>query len=427
MPIGYLLTTLFAAAITSLSLWPRAHARTARHAGLRAGIRLQRAPLRGLLLAGALDAARHRPGRHRLTGRLDWARRRGGHDGGSWPSSCGEPSAHARRSATRWRRASAPTGGSAARSGAAVPAPHEPGAPAGASDRAAPLPSAGRAAQRNIAYGPAGQANLLDLYRPPLPSRRVPAFIYFHPGGFFSGRKSREARPIFDQLVRPGGYASAPTTGSVERELSEQPRRRRSASSPGCAATPTSTAPTPDRDRRRGLGRRPPGRHVRAHRERPEVPARASRTQTHPSPPRSGSTASTVRHRPPSIPSSPGDYARADAPPFLVIHGERDPMVPANRGSTLRRAVAGRVLEPGRLRGAAGWTAQLRPLSLDPLRRGRGRDRGLHRLGAIDATVVTWKVMGPRVPAVSRRGVARAPRGNPRGALRAAALKDRRR
>ena len=30
-----------------------------------------------------------------------------------------------------------------------------------------------------------------------------------------------------------------------------------------------------------------------------------------------------------AIPSSPEDYVRADAPPFLVIHGERDPMVPA--------------------------------------------------------------------------------------------------
>ena len=70
----------------------------------------------------------------------------------------------------------------------------------------APLRLSPRAVERtrNIAFGPAGKQNLLDLYRNRSHPARAPAFIYFHPGGFFSGRKSREARPIIDQLVRHG-------------------------------------------------------------------------------------------------------------------------------------------------------------------------------------------------------------------------------
>lgn len=70
----------------------------------------------------------------------------------------------------------------------------------------APLRITPRAVQRNrdISYGPEGRFNLLDIYRNRSHSGASPVFLYFHPGGFFSGRKSREARPLIDRLVAGG-------------------------------------------------------------------------------------------------------------------------------------------------------------------------------------------------------------------------------
>jgi acetyl esterase/lipase len=56
----------------------------------------------------------------------------------------------------------------------------------------------------NVPYGEAGAANQLDLYRP----RAVPStgcvLIHFHGGGFRSGRKNREARPLIYRLASEG-------------------------------------------------------------------------------------------------------------------------------------------------------------------------------------------------------------------------------
>ena len=58
--------------------------------------------------------------------------------------------------------------------------------------------------ERNIAYGPAGRENQLDVYRHRSNPLGCPVLVYFHPGGFFSGRKSRESRALFEGLVRAG-------------------------------------------------------------------------------------------------------------------------------------------------------------------------------------------------------------------------------
>ena len=56
----------------------------------------------------------------------------------------------------------------------------------------------------NIAYGDAGRANLLDVYRGRSHSSSGPTLVHLHSGGFFMGSKSREARPLFDRLARHG-------------------------------------------------------------------------------------------------------------------------------------------------------------------------------------------------------------------------------
>jgi len=62
----------------------------------------------------------------------------------------------------------------------------------------------GVARRRNIAYGDAGRANLLDVYRPRSGAARGPMLIHLHGGGFHRGRKSFEGRPLLHRLARNG-------------------------------------------------------------------------------------------------------------------------------------------------------------------------------------------------------------------------------
>ena len=57
---------------------------------------------------------------------------------------------------------------------------------------------------RNIAYGPAGRYNTLDLYRGHSPSARRPIFIHLHGGALHSGKKDHDALPVLYHLARHG-------------------------------------------------------------------------------------------------------------------------------------------------------------------------------------------------------------------------------
>jgi len=56
----------------------------------------------------------------------------------------------------------------------------------------------------NIAYGPAGKHNQLDLYRNRSARPGAPMLIHFLGGHFRSGNKSRDARPLFFRLATHG-------------------------------------------------------------------------------------------------------------------------------------------------------------------------------------------------------------------------------
>ena len=56
----------------------------------------------------------------------------------------------------------------------------------------------------NISYGDAGRANRLDVYRSRSHSGTGPTLIHLHGGGFRIGKKSREARPLLYRLARRG-------------------------------------------------------------------------------------------------------------------------------------------------------------------------------------------------------------------------------
>lgn len=56
----------------------------------------------------------------------------------------------------------------------------------------------------DIRYGDAGRRNLLDVYRRRDRPTGCPTLIHFHGGAFRRGRKSREARPLFHRLASRG-------------------------------------------------------------------------------------------------------------------------------------------------------------------------------------------------------------------------------
>jgi acetyl esterase/lipase len=62
--------------------------------------------------------------------------------------------------------------------------------------------SVGRA--RNVPYGEAGRYNLLDVYHHRARPRGAPVLVYFHGGGFYSGRKSFEGRALLLRLASQG-------------------------------------------------------------------------------------------------------------------------------------------------------------------------------------------------------------------------------
>jgi acetyl esterase/lipase len=196
----------------------------------------------------------------------------------------------------------------------------------------APLRFHSRAVERtrNIAYGPAGAHNLLDLYRPRSRPSRCPVLIHFHPGGFFGGRKSREAGPIIDQLVRggwvcvsanyrlgdagafPNHLGDAKVVIAWLREHADEfgvdPDTLVVAGGSAGAHLAAMCALTPSDPRFQ------PG-FEEAH---TDVTAAV------------GCTATTARHRPaPSCRPLPRSTCGPTHLLFLVIHGARDPMVPA--------------------------------------------------------------------------------------------------
>jgi acetyl esterase/lipase len=58
---------------------------------------------------------------------------------------------------------------------------------------------------RNLAYGPAGERNLLDIYRPVrAPSQSMPVLLQVHGGGWTMGDKAQQALPLMHYLAARG-------------------------------------------------------------------------------------------------------------------------------------------------------------------------------------------------------------------------------
>ena len=77
----------------------------------------------------------------------------------------------------------------------------------------------------NVAYGDDGTSNLLDVYRHRSHPTNAPTLVYLHGGGFHWGRKSRESRPLLYHFASQGwtcisaNYHLAPPADAFPRNL----------------------------------------------------------------------------------------------------------------------------------------------------------------------------------------------------------------
>ena len=218
-----------------------------------------------------------------------------------------------------------------------------------------PLPAIGVRRDRDIAYGPAGDFNRLDVYRRRAGTADAPTLVYFHPGGFFSGSKTRAARPVVEQLARDGwvcinanyrlrGEGGFPNhlvdakrviawAREHGQEYGADPNRLVVAGGSAGGNLAAMCALTPN-DPRFQTG----FEHVDT-----SVAAAVTMYAYY------GSSGES------DVPSAPGDYVHAEAPPFLVLHGTHDPMVPVQAAREFvdrLRAAGGRIVAYAELPGA---------------------------------------------------------------------------
>ncbi|MCC3275029.1 alpha/beta hydrolase [Arthrobacter sp. zg-Y20] len=181
---------------------------------------------------------------------------------------------------------------------------------------------------RNLQYGPAGKDNTLDLYLPWGGPQAGPVFVHFHGGRFVSGAKDREALYLLYLLASRGwscisaNYRLAP--GAQFPDYAVDAKRV-------IAWVRTQGA-------QHGVGTGPPvvagssaGGFLAAFAaltaNRPELQPGFEETDT--------SVAAAVclygyygRVAGEDPGSTPAAYARPDAPPFFILHGCKDNVVP---------------------------------------------------------------------------------------------------
>ncbi|WP_412543957.1 alpha/beta hydrolase [Longispora sp. K20-0274] len=147
----------------------------------------------------------------------------------------------------------------------------------------------------NISYGDAGRRNLLDVYRHRSRPTGAPVLIHLHGGGYRRGRKNSQALPVLYRLASQGwvcvsaNYRLRPHARHPEHLIDYK-----LVIAPGTRTRP-----------------RARGRPVDT-----SVTAAISLNGYH------GPYYGQGRN------SSPVAHVRPDAPPFLIVHGDHDTVVP---------------------------------------------------------------------------------------------------
>ena len=199
---------------------------------------------------------------------------------------------------------------------------------------------------KDVRYGPApGKSNLLDVYRPRAQSKPGPVLVHFHGGGFFSGVKSREARLLLERLASRGwvcvsaNYRLRPArfpdqVVDAKRVISWLRTEGRAYGAEPSVVLVVGGSAGGHMAMMCGLTGNDP-------RFQPGFEDLDTRI--------AGAVALYGYYGPASDgshPSSPADYVRPDAPPVMLVHGARDPMVPVSDARIFATALRARSQSP---------------------------------------------------------------------------------
>ncbi|HMT05270.1 MAG: alpha/beta hydrolase [Solirubrobacterales bacterium] len=198
-----------------------------------------------------------------------------------------------------------------------------------------PIPIRPRRVERlaNIAYGPAGKRNKMDIYRPQGPQVTGPFLIYLHGGSFTSGFKRRESLAMHYRLASKGWV-----TVSANYRLSPESRFPEN-------LIDLKRVIAWVREEGAGLGADPSGIFLAGSSAGGHLAAMAALTSNEPLLQPGFESADTtvagaiglygyygglefgnLRPRGP-LSSSPLDHVAPGAPPFLIVHGDHDTIV----------------------------------------------------------------------------------------------------
>lgn len=186
---------------------------------------------------------------------------------------------------------------------------------------------------RSVSYGPHGGANTLDVVRRRGGTHDAPVLVHLHDGGYFSGRKSQEARLLMQALARRGwlcvsaNYRLAP--GSHFPEILVDAKRviawvRTEGPSYGAGRMVVACG---------GSAGANLAMTAALTAERVDLQPGFEDVDT-----AMQAVVALYGYYGPAptdgMPSAPGDHLISDAPPVLVVHGALDPMAPAGDART---------------------------------------------------------------------------------------------
>jgi acetyl esterase/lipase len=201
----------------------------------------------------------------------------------------------------------------------------------------------------DLSYGPAGRYNLLDVYHHRSRPVGGPVLIYWHGGGFYSGRKNREGRPLLYRLASQGwvcisaNYRLTPDAHFPDSHVDgkkviawARAHAHEYGADPSVLLVSGSSAGG-HMACTAGLTANDPAFQPGFEDEDTSVTAVVSLYAYY------GPVSDDPR-----MPSSPAGYFRPDAPPFFLAHGTNDTLVPVENARAfvagLRAASSGPVV-----------------------------------------------------------------------------------